>query len=111
MGSDFLSAPWAKRSPSLRKAVEELDRLEGDESKLELYEAKLDEVRVMATMLETAYDLGFRQGVEDGQAQKSGIRRPDAATRAMARRMLAKGDSVDDVARVTKLSVETIESL
>ena len=74
--------------------MDELKRLEGDESMLELYEARLDQVRVMATELEGSYEEGREK-----------------AAREIARRLVARGDSLQDVASLTGLSVDTIQSL
>ena len=92
MGTDILSAPWA--TPALRKAVEELRRLEGNEQMRELYEARLDQVRVTATELEGSF--------EEGR---------DEAAREIARRLLSKGQSPEDVASITRLSLEVVRSL
>jgi predicted transposase/invertase (TIGR01784 family) len=96
MGTDILSAPWA--TPALRKAVEELRRLEGNEQMRELYEARLEQVRVLATELEGSYEEGRDEGREE-------------AAREIARRLLAKGQSLEDVASITGLSLEAIRSL
>ena len=92
MGTDILSAPWT--TPALRKAIEELKRLEGNEQMRELYEARLDQVRVLATELQSSY--------EEGE---------EHATRTLARRLLEEGEPPERVARLTGLALEVVRSL
>jgi predicted transposase/invertase (TIGR01784 family) len=92
MGTDILSAPWV--TPALRKAIEELRRLEGNEQMRELYEARLDQVRVLATELEGSYEEGSEERAQE-----------------IAQRLLAKGLPPEEVATLTGLSLEVIQSL
>jgi predicted transposase/invertase (TIGR01784 family) len=108
MGTDILSAPWA--TPALRKAVEELRRLEGDEQMRELYEARLDQVRVLATELESSFEEGRDEGRNEGRNEGRGEGRDEAA-REIARRLLARGQSPEDVASITGLSLDVIRTL
>lgn len=96
MATDILSAPWA--TPALRKAVEELRRLEGNEQMRELYEARLDQVRVLATELEGSFEEGRDEGREE-------------AAREIARYLVQEGEAPERVARLTGLSLDVIRSL
>jgi predicted transposase/invertase (TIGR01784 family) len=104
MGTDMLSAPWA--TPALRKAVEELERLEGNEQLRELYEARLDQVRVRATELKSSWEEGRQEGREEGRQEGQ-----ERAAKEIARRLLAKGQTPDEVASLTGLSLDVIRSL
>lgn len=116
MRTQTADQPWMR--PILRKALDELERLGADPDTRALYNARLDAVRVMATELRGSYQEGLDEGLEQGrelgleQGIEQGIEQGAAeATRALARRLLADGDSVERVARITGLPLETVQAL
>lgn len=100
MEPDMTNAPWS--TPELRKAVEELKRMEGDQSMREVFHARLDQLRVLATEYQDHYEQGLEKGLEKGRS---------LARRELARELLAEGESVERVARLTGLSVEELQAI
>ena len=100
MGTDILSAPWA--TPALRKAVEELRRLEGNEQMRDLYKARLDQVRVLATELESS----FEEGRDEARGEMLGVCSP-----RVSRRGRSEHHRVEPGGNPNALSVEAREGL
>jgi predicted transposase/invertase (TIGR01784 family) len=96
----MLDKAWV--APELRKAIEELERLEGDERMREEYEARLDQVRVMATRLQDS----FEQGIEVGDEQGA-----ERTKREIALRLLQDGESMERVSRLTGLGLGELQRL
>jgi predicted transposase/invertase (TIGR01784 family) len=92
MGTETRDKPWL--TPELRKAIEELERLEGDRQMRELVEARRRQVQLQATLL--------RGSSEEGR---------EATEREIARRLLAEGLPPERVASLTGLELDVLRSL
>lgn len=62
--SSVVLEEWA--TPELKKAIEELERLRGDEKMHRLYERRLLAVQLLATELQDSYQQGREKGLEEG---------------------------------------------
>ncbi len=95
-----IDEPWV--TPALRKAMEELERLKGDEVVRQRYEARLRQVQIWATELEGRYEEGREEGREEGQQE---------ARRLLAQKLRSEGETDERISRLTGLSAEEIEAL
>ncbi|PTQ55294.1 MAG: Signal transduction histidine kinase [Candidatus Carbobacillus altaicus] len=112
----------AMKDPVMKQAFEEWEDMSRDMKKWVEYESRrkaiLDE---MAAVIE-ARDRGFAEGRAEGQAVGREEGRAEGRAEGLAegerqkaieiaKEMLAEGDSVERVARLTKLSLEEVEKL
>jgi predicted transposase/invertase (TIGR01784 family) len=116
MQSRIEDAAWL--TPALRKAIEELERMEGEETMRELYEARMRQLQVMATELEDSYEQGIEKGLEKGieQGIEKGIEKGIEqgawqAAHDLALRLLEEDESIERVARLTGLPKEELIGL
>lgn len=100
--------PWV--TPELRKAQQELERLAGDEQMRQRYVARLRQVQTWATELEDSYLTGHEQGLEQGleKGLEQGL---EQATIEFARRLLADGETLERVAKLTNLPIQKVREL
>ena len=108
----------AMKDPVMKQAFEEWEDMSRDMKKWAEYESRrkaiLDE---MAAIIE-ARERGFAEGRAEGQAVGREEGRAEGLAEGerqkaieIAKEMLAEGDSVERVARLTKLSLEEVEKL
>lgn len=105
MRSESKRAPWM--TARWRKGMEELERLEGDESMRELYEARKMQLHILATELQDSFEEGLKKGREEALERK---RQEGAAQAAhlMAKRLLDEGESAERVARLTGIPLQQL---
>jgi predicted transposase/invertase (TIGR01784 family) len=96
----------AEKNPQLKKAVTRLVELSEDEQTRLLAESREKLQRDIAAREYAAAEKGMEKGMEMGM--EMGM---NEAQRAIARRLLDLGLSVDEIVRATELSPETIRTL
>ena len=101
-------------NPDTNKALEEVEITAFTEDELRAYDKFWDTVRTEKTLQQDSFHEGFEQGIKQGiekgieQGIEQGIEKQKQES---AKRMLAKGLTVDDVALFTGLSKEQITNL
>lgn len=101
-------------NPDTNKALEEVEITAFTEDELRAYDKFWDTVRTEKTLQQDSFHEGFEQGIKQGiekgieQGIEQGIEKQKQES---AKRMLAKGLTVDDVALFTRLSKEQITNL
>ena len=101
-------------NPDTNKALEEVEITAFTEDELRAYDKFCDTVRTEKTLQQDSFHEGFEQGIKQGiekgieQGIEQGIEKQKQES---AKRMLAKGLTVDDVALFTRLSKEQITNL
>ena len=107
---------------TIKKAHEEYQKFTADEKMQRLYDARwkqmMDYNSLMASARREGLEQGFEEGIEKGieKGIKKGIEKGIAEGEykgglKTARRMLEAGLSVDDIAKLTTLSLQEIEKL
>ena len=92
--------------PETSKALKILEKSAYNEAELRAYEYYWDAVYNERGAIRHGYKQGYAEGLAEGRAE--GIEQVKLDT---ARRMKAKGYPVEDIAEITGLTAETINSL
>ena len=98
-----------KDSPEVLKAIELAQESAYTRDELLAYDAYLDAVRVELTRREDALEEGEQIGLEKGKEEER--KKHEEEKKESARKMLAKGLSIEDIREFTGLSVEDIKLL
>lgn len=101
-------AAWM--TPEIKKAIEELERLRGDEGFRAQYEARKRDLQIQMTLMEQRFNEGISEGRKEGR--KEGIEEGERqASLRFARRLLSQGESLDRAAELTGFRVEELRLL
>ena len=106
--SDILNV--LQSEPTIKKAIDTLERLNFTKDERAIYEGQLKRLRDQTEEIRTAWNQGLREGMEKGKVE--GIREGiQEGKRANAAKMLQKGYGISDIADITGLSEAEIEAL
>lgn len=94
--------PPALNDPALKKALGVLDVMNFGEEEREAYEEHLKWLRIEANTLKKYEAKGFEQGKAEGKAERD---------REIARNMLQEGMSIENISKVTGLSIQEVKIL
>ena len=86
--------PTAINKPELNKALNVIDAMSFDDEEKDAYEGRLKWIRVETGILDREYE----KGIEKGKIE-------------IAKKMLAKNKSINDIAELTEFSIEQINQL
>jgi predicted transposase/invertase (TIGR01784 family) len=92
----------AGKNKNIKKAYGLLQIISRDEKARMLYEARQAEISDQRTRIKAAEEKGIEKGIEKGETNK--------ATK-IAKKMINRGDSIDDIADITELPKEKIIEL
>ena len=97
-------------TPGLQEAKEKLDYMRMSREDRRAYEEYMVSVHAAQDVWDTAKEDGYREGRAEGMAQ--GMAQGEAKSKAeAARKMKAKGFTVEDIVDITGLTAEEIEAL
>jgi len=97
------SIPESLNSPEpLHEALDILSTYRWTKKELEAYDKELDRTRVEKSILRTERDNGRVEGLAQGELE---------GKRAVAKKLLAKGNDIDFIQEITGLSIEAIKAL
>ncbi len=91
-----------ERNETIRSAHEEYLKFSSDDRYRELYEARLKWQRDQMSLMDSEHERGWEEGIQEGRQE---------GKTDVARRMLAKGYPLEDIAEITGLSEEEIQKL
>ena len=102
----------------LKEAQEKLSIMKLPEDEQKAYEHYKDDLRYQASMFESSFGdgyyegkaIGMEQGLEQG-IQKGMLQGMEQSTKSIALKLLQKGESTENIADLTGLSIVEIESL
>ncbi len=98
----------------IKEAVEQLTQMSADEYERELYEIRERSICTYNTEMNEARRKGLEEGEEKGKKEglKEGIRQGEKESKiAIAKKLLKKDMSVQEIAEITELSEKEIETL
>ena len=100
----------AKEDPAMRKALTTLEFLSQDEEARQLYEARQKALHDYASAIGEARDKGRTEGRVEGREEGRTEGREEGR-KEIARQLLAEGEPLERVARLTGLSLQELQKL
>jgi predicted transposase/invertase (TIGR01784 family) len=100
----------AKEDPAMLKALTTMEFLKQDEEARQLYEARQKWLHDYASAIGEARDKGRAEGIVEGRAESSAEGRKERDME-FARQLLAEGEPLERVARLTGLSPLVLQQL
>lgn len=103
---EMLEESEMQRNKVVKKAKEELDKINKDEYERRLAELRQKAIRDDAAIRDFLYEEGLEKGIEDGKKQGT-----KETKKKIAKRMLESGIQIEEVIKITELSRCEIEEI
>ena len=106
--------PESLQDPEIRKAVEVIEVMNFTTEERALYESRIDWLRLEADALDKAEDRGRDEGIEKGRIEgkiEGKIEGEHNKAIQIAKKMLSKNKSIEEIIELTELSKAEIENL